>query len=31
MAQKYWEKYFSKPENLFQPDIYFLVHKSFFK
>ena len=24
-------KYFSKPENLFQPDIYFLVHKSFFK
>ena len=24
-------KYFSKPENLFQPNIYFLVHKSFFK
>ena len=21
-------KYFSNPENLFQPDIYFLVHKS---
>ena len=26
MAQNYWES-----ENLFQPDIYFLVHKSFFK
>ena len=24
-------KYFSKPGNLFQPNIYFLVHKSFFK
>ena len=24
-------KYFSKPENLFQPNIYFLVHKYFFK